>query len=138
MLASNTYDKSEVQACRRQMQAQLQVYGQLLAAQGGADAAAVAAFEALFFKHLVLALDRCFVHRTRGLEKKDGNPLNEVRMLCAAITAGQATLQADPTIRYDAARSVLKLKIGDEIRISLAGFQALSEAYFDDIVRKFT
>jgi hypothetical protein len=86
---------------------------------------------------MILALDRCFVHRTRALEKKDGNPLNEIRMLCSSIADGHDTLQADSTIKYDAAKSVLKLKIGDEIELSAESFQQLSRAFFDDLRAKF-
>jgi hypothetical protein len=76
-------------------------------------------------------------NRTRAFEKKDGNPLNEVRMLCDSITDGHDTLQADSTITYDATKSVLKLEIGDEIRLSAESFQRLSTAFFADLREKF-
>lgn len=104
----------------------------------GTRDAVVATFEQQFFRHMILALDRYLVHRTRALEKKDGNPLNEVRMLCSSITDGHATLQADSTIKYDAAKSVLKLAIGDEIRLSVESFRKVSRAFFDDLREKFS
>ena len=48
-------------------------------------ASVFAAFEARFLSHLVLALDDYFLHRGRTIEGKDGNPLNEVRLLCDSI-----------------------------------------------------
>jgi hypothetical protein len=96
-----------------------------------------ARFEPLFCANLVLALDACFVHRTRGLEGKDGNPLNEVRMLCTSILQHDGRLTADRTIKYDAARSVLKLAMGDRIALSAAGFRRLAAAFFDEIGAKF-
>ena len=50
-----------------------------------AGRAAVDAFVPRFFNGLVLQLDYSFVHRTRNLEGKDGNPLNEVRVLCSSL-----------------------------------------------------
>jgi hypothetical protein len=46
---------------------------------------AIESFETNFFNHMVLVLDHYFVHRSRIIELKDGNPLNEVRMLCDSI-----------------------------------------------------
>jgi hypothetical protein len=89
-----------------------------------------------------------FVHRSRTLELKDGNPLNEVRMLANAMmynnsimSAGAGHLFADglvvKTIKYDPAKSVLKYRIGDEIKLTEADFILLSAAFFAEIERKF-
>jgi hypothetical protein len=40
-------------------------------------------------------------------------------MLCTSITKGHDTLQADTTIKYDPAKAVSKLRIGDEISLSV-------------------
>ena len=56
---------------------------------------AVDLFESFFFSNLVLVLDNLFVHRGRGLEKKDSNPLNEVRMLCNSILQNHGVMVAD-------------------------------------------
>lgn len=66
----------------------------------------MAAFEQSFLANLVLVLDHFFVHRTRALEGKDGNALNEVRMLCDSILLNDSVMTANKTIKYDPARSV--------------------------------
>jgi hypothetical protein len=43
----------------------------------------------------------------------------------------------DKTIKFDPARSVLKYKVGDEIKLNEAHFVLLSKAFFAEIERKF-
>jgi hypothetical protein len=85
---------------------------------------------------MVLALDRYFVHRARALEKKDGNPLN-VRILCNSMMNNNNRMCADKTIKFDPAKSVLKYRIGDEIKLKEADFVRLSSAFFAEIERKY-
>jgi hypothetical protein len=134
MLAVTRYPKDYVTACRKRMDEQLAAYTALAKSGSKADSAR---FEPLFCANLVLALDACFVHRTRGLEGKDGNPLNEVRMLCASILQHDAVLTADKTIKYDPERSVLKLAIGDRVALSAADFKRVAAAFFQEIGAKF-
>lgn len=42
-----------------------------------------------------LLLDYMFVHRLTGIEGKDGDPLNEVRVLCNSILLNQDKLQVE-------------------------------------------
>jgi hypothetical protein len=67
---------------------------------------------------------------------KDGNPLNEVRMLCDGIMENEGRLSANKGIRYKPEPSVLKFKTGDEIRLNADDFARLSAAFFDEIPRK--
>jgi class 3 adenylate cyclase len=97
MLMVGSYAKDYVDACRAQMAAQLASYRKVLAAKP----ADIDAFERQFFNHMILALDHYCVHRSRGMEGKDGNPLNEVRMLCDAIMEHQGRMSASKTIRYE-------------------------------------
>jgi hypothetical protein len=99
---------------------------------------AVSAFEPHFFKNLVLALDNYFVHRARALEKKDGNPLSEVRLLCNSIMNNNNKMVGDKTIKYDPAKSVLKYQLGDEIKLDITAFNKLSTAFFSEIESKYT
>jgi hypothetical protein len=86
---------------------------------------------------MVLALDNLFVHRARDLEKKDGNPLNEVRLLCESIMNNDAAMCADDTIKIDAAKSVLKYRVGDPIKLNVADFILLSSCFFAEIEEKY-
>jgi hypothetical protein len=140
MLAVTSYDQDYVDACRARLAALLEAYRTLVAASredGAAGAArALEAFEPPLFNQLVLALDACFLHRTRAIEGKDGNPLNEVRMLCAGILGG-GTLSLDRTIKYRREQSVLGIAPGDEIRLDEPAFTRLASAFFDEIERRF-
>ncbi|WP_374017634.1 hypothetical protein ABU162_26480 [Paenibacillus thiaminolyticus] len=64
------------------------------------------------------------------MEKKDGNPMNKVRMLCNSITNHNNTINADKTIKLDPAKSVLNYKFGDEITLNAEEFERLPLAFF--------
>jgi hypothetical protein len=86
---------------------------------------------------MILALDHYFVHRGRTMEGKDGNPLNEVRMLCDAIMENKGRMSANKTIRYKPDTAILKFKVGDEIRLDADDFARLSAAFLDEIEKKY-
>jgi len=133
MLCINRYPQRYVDACRLAMEAQLAAYREMSKAAG----AKAASFEPLFFNNLALVLDRCFVHRARGAEGTDGNPLNEVRMLCNAILENEGLMAADKTIKYDAAKSVTKIALGQPVRLTEANFAPLSRAFFAEMEKRF-
>ena len=108
-----------------------------MVANGAQIDAAIAAFESHFFTNLVLALDSHFVHRGRAIEGKDGNPLNEARMLCNSIMSNGGTMCADKTIKYDPEQSVLKYRIGDRIGLNAADFTRRYQAFLTEIERKY-
>ncbi len=96
MLCINNYTQKYIDECRSRVAAQVSAYQTLVATARNQTAtgepplnAAIVAFEPHFFNNMVLALDNYFVHRARALEKKDGNPLNEVRMLCNSPAFGK-------------------------------------------------
>ncbi len=134
MLSLKQYPKDYIAACREKMDAQLAAYRKLIKT---ADAKSVSAFAPHFFNHLVLVLETNFVHRARGQEGKDGNVLNEVRMLATSLQQHEGVLTADKTIKYQPEESVLKLKLGDKIELNEAAFVALSKAFFAEIEAKF-
>lgn len=59
-------------------------------------------------------------------------------MICNTLLQNHGVLAADNTIKLDPSKSVLGLHVGDEIRMSAADFQRLSDAFFDEVERKFT
>jgi hypothetical protein len=132
MLSVSTYPKSYIDDCCRKTGGQIAAFNKL---KGGAE---LKAFAPLFFNHMLLALDHYFNHRARGQEKKDGNPLNEVRMLANSIMENDAVLAADSTIKYDPGKAVLKLRVGDKIALDADAFQRISDAFFDDMKAKFS
>lgn len=145
MLAVDHYDQTYVDGCRERVGTQVAAYQELIAAARDARdpreerlGAAIDTFEPLFFNNMVLVLDDSFLHRSRNLEGKDGNPLNEVRMLAGSILKTGRVLAADKTIKYKAETSVLGLAIGDEIVLDEAQFVRLSKAFFAEIEQRFT
>src|SRR5881296_3909010 len=135
------YPKDYIAACRARVDADLRAYRKQV------DKAPSREFEGRFFNDQVLLLDYMFVHRLSGIEGKDGNPLNEVRVLCNSILFNQGKLQVDKRpgwpnsavsgMKLPPEKSVLKLKAGDEVRLSEADFERLSKAFFAELEKKF-
>ena len=98
---------------------------------------ATEAFEATFFNNMVLILDHLFVNRLRTIEGKDGNPLNEVRVMSESMLNCKNTLTPDKSIKLSPTKSVLKYDVGDEIKLNEQDFLRLSEAFFAEIERKY-
>jgi hypothetical protein len=144
MLAANTYDRAYIDGCRARIDAQVSAYRAVAAVSGerGDTAAAklgraIDSFEPAFFNGLVLQLDYSFVHRTRALEGKDGNPLNEVRVVCASLLTNDGVMAADKTIKMDPETSVLGYEVGDAIAVGEADFERLSRAFFAELEEKY-
>jgi hypothetical protein len=100
-------------------------------------ASALEAFEPLLFNNMILVLDRYFVHRVRMVTGKDGNALNEVELMSESLMDNDGVLRGNNVIKLVPDRSVLKLDIGDRIRLSAAQFERLSKAFFGEIQAKF-
>src|SRR5437867_3936406 len=141
MLGMKRYPKAYIAACRARVEANLRAYRRQVGRTASKE------FENRFFNDQVLLLDYMFVHRLSGIEGKDGNPLNEVRVLCNSILLNRGKLQVDRLpgwpnsavagIKLPPEKSVLKLKRGDEVRLSAADFERLSKAFFAELEKKF-
>ncbi len=144
MLSVNAYPQDYIDSCRHKIVQMVAAYENmmgLLSKQSRTNevltASVINAFDDNFFNNMVLVLDNLFVNRSRTIEGKDGNPAHEVRILSASIASNKGRLTPEKSAKYDPATSVLHLKPGDEIRLRLADFAALSGAYFAEIERKF-
>src|SRR5437773_12082698 len=141
MLGMKKYPKSYIAACRARVEANLRAYRREVGQKASKE------FENRFFNAQVLLLDYTFVHRRSGIDGKDGNPLNEVRVLCNSILLNRGKLQVDKLpgwpnsavagIKLPPEQSVLKLKPNDEVRLSKADFERLSKAFFAELEKKF-
>jgi hypothetical protein len=144
MLYRKKYPQEYIDTCREKITGHVEAYRKLVSAarkhsaKNGAQLdKAIESFEPHFFNNLVVTLDCHFAKRARNLEKADGNPLNEVRMLSASLATDHGMLQADKRIKYIPSRSVLRYQPGDKIRVHEADFERLCDAFFDEIEAKY-
>jgi hypothetical protein len=141
MLGRKTYTQEELDNARSAVDGQLAAYKQLVKAIDATSdrkaKSALEAFEPLFAESMMLALDRRFVHRLRVSTGKDGNPLNEVELLTESVLNNGGVLRGNNVIRYVPDDSVLKLGVGDRIRLGVGQFQKLSKGFLAEIESRF-
>ncbi len=142
MLGVKSYSQEHIDGARGRIKAQVGAYKSLAAAAKKAKAAplekSLDSFEPVFFNNMVLVLDSFFTHRLRGMEGKDGNPLNEVRVLCSSLVENDGAFGADSTIKMNPAKSILGYEVGDAIHVRQAEFVRLAAAFFAEIEKKYT
>ena len=138
MLSVSAYPQSYIDQARARIASQVAVFSGLTSAVRAEPRTARAGvgsaldeLEPEYFANLVIALDSHFVHRSRGQERKDGNAMNEVRVLVSSIQYHDSILTSEKGIRLDPARSVLGIEYGDRIRIDAEGFERLAGAFFE-------
>lgn len=144
MLGRKNYTQKEIDQGKAALNQQLVAYKKLVKAATSTTTnkkidSAVESFEALFFNNMTLVLDRYFVHRLPGAdyEGKDGNPLNEVRIVCDSLMNNNGIMRGDKQIKLTPERSVLKLNVGDPIKLTEEEFKRLSGAFFVELKRRF-
>jgi hypothetical protein len=135
MLSMTTYPKDYIDGCQTKVDAHVAAYERLRAAAD--DDTAADAFEPVFFNNMVVVLDAYFVHRARALELKDGNPLNEVRVMCNSMMQNDDVLTKDKSIKLSPEQSVCRIEFGERIAVDATTFGRLSTAFFDEIRRKY-
>lgn len=142
MLGMKVYDASYIASCRETIERNVQAYEAQAASSRDTE------FEAIYFNAQVMLLDYMFVHRLSGIEGKDGNPLNEVRVLCNSLLFNRGKLQVDRLpgwpnsavsgLKLPADRSVLRLSSGQEVKVTRDEFLRLSAAFFRELQKRYS
>jgi len=144
MLGMKEYERDYIDGCRSRVESQTAMFREVAQAardHGDADLSglegALESLEFEYFNNMLLVLEGYFVHRLRGLEGKDGNALNEVRVLARSLMENGGTVMEDSQIALDPDRSVLGLRVGEPVRLTLQQYTRLSDAFFREIERRF-
>jgi hypothetical protein len=125
MLVRTGYDRHYVAACRESIGA-----AAVELRRAGAGSAA--------WNQLLPALDRWFELRNPKLEGRDGNPLNEVRVLAASVTENGSVVAIPRGIKVSPETSVLGFEEGEEISLDGDAFERLFDAFLAEVEAKFT
>jgi hypothetical protein len=141
MLGRKSYNPEELDSAKAAVKQQLAAYRKLAKAVDGCSdphaKSALEALEPLLFNNMVLVLDRYFVHRIRMVTGKDGNALNEVELMADSLMNNDGVLRGNNVIKLVPEESVLKLDLGDRIKVNAAEFDRLAKAFFGEIESKF-
>jgi hypothetical protein len=144
MLGMKEYDRDYIDGCRSRVESQTYMFREVAQAardHGDADLSglegALESLEFEYFNNMLLVLEGYFVHRLRGVEGKDGNALNEVRVLARSLMENGGTVMEDTQIPLDPDRSVLGLRVGEPVRLTVQQYTRLSDAFFREIERRF-
>ena len=145
MLGMKEYDGDYIDACRSRVETQTAMFREVAQAardHGDADVSglegALESLESEYFNNMLLVLEGYFVHRLRGVEGKDGNALNEVRVLARSLMENGGTVMDDTQLALDPERSVLGLRVGEPVRLTLQQYTRLSDAFFRELERRFS
>ncbi len=145
MLGMKEYDGDYIDACRSRVETQTAMFREVAQAardHGDADVSglegALESLESEYFNNMLLVLEGYFVHRLRGVEGKDGNALNEVRVLARSLMENGGTVMEDTQIALAPDRSVLGLSVGEPVRLTLQQYTRLSNAFFRELERRFS
>ena len=142
MLGRKDYTQAEYDQARTAVAQQIAGFKKIagLVSKAGSDKKASSTFdefEAVYFNNMAIVLDRYFVHRIRAAAGKDGNPINELELIADSLMSNAGTFRGNNVIKYVPESSVLKLEVGDTIKLSLDDFERLADSFFDEMKRKF-
>ena len=134
MLARTSYDPSQIATARAAFAEMVEGWRSIAARS---EARARAAAEAQVFAQMLVALEGWFVHRARAQEGKDGNVLNEVRLLALGVTENGGRFPEPGAVRWRHEQSLTGLRPGDPIRMTEALFSKLAEAFLAAMAERF-
>lgn len=83
--------------------------------------------------NLTLVLDRLYGHRLRMVTGKEGTPLNEVELIVDSLMNNKGVFRVGNVVNYIPAQSMIKLKVGDKVRITAEEFEPLSAGFFAEL-----
>lgn len=125
MLLRTGYDRPYVAACRESVGAAVEELRRV-----GAGSAA--------WNQMVPALDRWFSLRNPKVEGRDGNPINEVRVIAESVTEHGSVMAVPRGIKLAPESSVLGFEEGEEISLDGDAFERLFDAFLAEVEEKFT
>ena len=138
MFGRKTYNQEELDHAKAIVDRQLAAYQSLVKAVAGQKVdSTLGGLEEELFNNMVIVLDRLFVHRLRMVAGKDGNPLNEVELICDSLMNNNGIMRGNNVVKYVADHSVVRLAIGDQIRLTATQFEQLAAAFFTELERRF-
>ena len=87
------------------------------------------------------------MHGLAGIEGKDGNPLNEVRVLCNSLLLNNGKVQIEKLLGWPMSaggalkllreKSVLGYQTGDDVRLTEVDFNRLADAFFVELRERY-
>jgi hypothetical protein len=124
MLPRTGYDRHYVAACRESVGAAVEELRRV-----GAGSVA--------WNQLVVALEHWFAERIPKVEGRDGNPLNEVRVIAESVTEHGAVMTVPKGIKLRAEASMLGFEPGEEISLDGDAFERLFDAFLAEVEAKY-
>jgi len=124
MLLRTGYDRHYVAACRESVGAAVEELRRV----GGGSAV---------WNQLVVGLDGWFSLRNPKVEGRDGNPINEVRVLAESVTEHGAVMTVPRGIKLRPEASVLGFEEGEEISLDGDAFERLFDAFLAEVEAKY-
>lgn len=128
MLGRKNYPREYIERCRRDIEAQIEEFNDL--------PPVTSTFARRLAGHLVIVMDACFVNRLRATEGKDGNALNEVRLLAQSLMYGDVVVD-DSTVTWTKDAMVLGLTKGDDLELTISDVDRLQRAFFAQMIDKY-
>jgi hypothetical protein len=124
MLPRTGYDRHYVASCRESVGAAVE---ELRRVEAGSVA----------WNQLVVALEHWFAQRIPKVEGRDGNPLNEVRVIAESVIEHGAVMTVPRGIKLGSETSVLGFEEGEEISLDGDAFERLFDAFLAEVEEKY-